>query len=146
MIYSNDFVDIDYDKDKSIFKILTKKEYCSYEEFSNVIIQLENFYEACYRTKTKFYLFIDLNKVGILPMSYIKQISDFFISKKDYTYELVICTSIILNNSAIRNIINGFFMIYTTIKPTKFVKSHQEAYEFLDSIKPGDMMKSEEIN
>ncbi len=146
MLYSNDFVDMDYDKDKSIFKILSKKEYCSSEEFSNFILQLENFYEACYKSKTQFYLFIDLDNIGMLPISYIKQLSDFFISKKDYTVELVICTSIILNNVTIRTLINGFFMIYTTIKPMKFVSSHKEGYEFLDSIKPGDTMNSNEVN
>tara|TARA_B100001094_G_scaffold293595_1_gene313567 strand:- start:3982 stop:4422 length:441 start_codon:yes stop_codon:yes gene_type:complete len=146
MLYTNDFVDIDYDKNKYILKIISKTECCSSEDFTNFIQQLDNFYEACHKSHTQFYLFIDLNKVGMLPLSYIKQLSNFFISKKDYTLELVICSSIILNNSAIRTLINGFFMIYTTIKPMKFVKTDEEAYTFLDSIKPGDTMSIQDVN
>ena len=146
MLYTNDFVDIDYDKDKSILKIISKKEYCSSEEFANFITQLDNFYEACYKSKTLFYLFVNLNEVGMLPLSYIKQLSDFFMSKKQYTRDLVVCTSIILNNTAIKTLINGFFMIYTTIKPMKFVNNDEEAYEFIDSIKPGDLMDTINLN
>ena len=124
---------------------ISKKEYCTKDEFNNFIIQLENFYEACFQSNTQFYLLIDLNQVGMLPYTYIKQLSDFFINKKAYTFKLVICSSIIINNVAIRTLINGFFMIYTTIKPTKFVKTNEEAYEFYNTITPGDTMNVNDI-
>ena len=137
-LYENRFIKFQYDKDKSVFRVIVLEETPTREEFDQLINQFNNFFDACYENKTYFYFLCDISKMGYIPLSYIKEIGLFFTSKRKKIEEYLNCSGIILNSVAVRTIINGFFMIYTSIKPVKFVKSHEEAHNFFISVNPGD--------
>ena len=142
MIYENDFASFDIIKDnyKSILKLNIKKSCPNRDEFDQLIEQMDNIYDAFLKSNTKFYLLCNLNELGVIPMTYIKEIASFFYSKHECIEKLLICTSVVISSSSVRTIINGFLYIYTTIKPVKFVKEENESYTFFDSIKFGDTM------
>ena len=137
-LYKNRIIKFEYDKKKSVLRVIVFEEIPTREEFDQLINQFNNFFDACYENKTNFYFLCDVSKMGYIPLSYIKEIGLFFSSKRKKIEEHLNCTGIILNNVAVRTIINGFFMIYTSIKPVKFVKSEEEAYNFFTTISPGE--------
>ena len=137
-LYENRFIKFQYDNEKSVFRVIVLEETPTREEFDQLINQFNNFFDACYKNKTYFYFYCDVSKIGYIPLSYIKEIGLFFVSKKEEIEGYLNCSGIILNSVTVRTIINGFFMIYTTIKPVKFIKSHEEAYNFFKTVKPGD--------
>lgn len=145
MIYSNNFIDFDFDGKLKILNIIVKKDIPTREEVMQLIKQIENFYIAFDKEDIKFYLCCDIRKIGIVPMSYIKEIANFFTEKKKYTEKLVISTSIIIDNPTVRTIFSTFFMIYKTIKPLKFVKNNEEAIEFFKSTKFGERMNVSDL-
>lgn len=138
MIYSNDFIKFELIENKTIILITVLKDIPTQEEYTNFITQIDNIYEAFNNNKTNFSLLCDLTELGIIPMQYITELKDCFITKRDIINNYQNSTSIITTGVFVKTILNGFLTIYTTIKPVKFVNTMDEALEFIKSVKPGE--------
>tara|TARA_B100001094_G_C17932897_1_gene671636 strand:- start:227 stop:658 length:432 start_codon:yes stop_codon:yes gene_type:complete len=138
MIYSNDFIKFELIENNSIILITVLKDIPTREEYNNFIIQLDNLYNAYSNNNNNFSLLCDVRELGIVPLSYINEIKNFFVNKKEQTEHILNSTSIISTSMTVRSLFNGFLTIYTTIKPVKFVSTIDEALEFIKSIKSGE--------
>ena len=70
--------------------------------------------------------------MGILEYCKIKEWSNLFIVYKDKTKKYIKCTTIITNSFFIKNTLNIFFSVYTTVKPMKMVNNIKDAYIFIN--------------
>lgn len=145
MIYKNDFVKFEFKNDNTILLITTLKDIPTRDEYTNFLEQFSNIYEALFQKKKIFSLLIDITELGIIPLTYINELRNFFIERKNYTVQCLKCTSIITNNSAIKNIFNSFFLIYSTIKPVSFVNNIDKGIEFINSISMGDILNTDKL-
>jgi len=79
-------------------------------------------------------LIFNLNKLIYLSPKMLKQWSIFFIENTHVTNRIIIASSIILEKSIIKHFLNIFFTVYNPIKPLKFVKSEENAIQFIESV------------
>ena len=137
MIYSNNFIKFELIEKKTIILITVLKDIPTREEYNNFITQLDNLYNAYSNNNNNFSLLCDVRELGMVPLTYINELKNFFVNKKEQTEQYLNSTSIISTSMTVRTLFNGFLTIYTTIKPVKFVSSLDEALEFINSITPG---------
>lgn len=100
-------------------------------QWNNTLKLMKSFYEAAEINNFEFSIIFDLKLMGILSYSKIKEWGDMFIEYKEKTKKHIKCTSIITDNFIIKNSLNLFFNIYTTVKPMKMVDNINDAYNFI---------------
>ena len=132
MIYikENEFAKF-YFKDY-ILLITVKISQPSDQQWGNTIKHMKSFYEAAEINNFEFSIIFDLKIMGVLSYSKIKEWGDMFIEYREKTKKHIKCTSIITDNFIIKNSLNFFFNIYTTVKPMKMVDNINDAYNFIN--------------
>ena len=143
MIYANNFFNINFEND--ILNIKTTSENPSSDDINNLIIQLNNIYEAFNIKDQHFSFIIDVQNLTFVNPKYVMNIFNFFNEKKPYTVKLVKCSCFVTSNYTIKSILNGFFKLYTSVKPIKFVSNYNECYEFINSVQDGNYMNTNEL-
>jgi len=121
-----------YTLNENILVVEIKKEQPTDEEWMNTINLMKSFYELAEIKNFIFSIIFDLTKMGILEYSKIKEWSNLFIEYKNKTKKYIKCTTIITNSLFIKNILNIFFGVYTTVKPMKMVNNIKDAYIFIN--------------
>ena len=114
-----------------ILIITIKKSQPNDKEWLETINLTKSFYELSKINNYNFSIIFDLRLMGILSYNRIKEWSDLFIKYKDNTKKYVTCSSIITNSFIIKNSLNIFFSIYTTVKPMKMVDNLNDALNFI---------------
>lgn len=114
-----------------ILTISVKTSQPADEDWDNTIKIMKSFYEAANINKFKFSIIFDLKLMGLLSYNKIKEWGDLFIDYREKTKEHIICTAIITDSFIIKNTLNLFFNIYTTVRPMKMVDNINDAYIFI---------------
>lgn len=121
-----------YSLNNNILLIEIKKEQPTDEEWINTINLMKSFYKLSEKKNFIFSIIFDVTKIGIIEYCKIKEWGNLFIDYKDLTKKYIKCSSIITNSFFIKNILNIFFGIYTTVKPLKMVNNIKDAYIFIN--------------
>jgi len=139
LIFSNNFLTINYNESNEDYNFnylyfqIQKGTPTQFEwqEVLEFIIDLYcNYDQHCLTVG----LIFNLNKLIYLSPKMLKQWSIFFIENTHVTNRIIIASSIILEKSIIKHFLNIFFTVYNPIKPLKFVKSEENAIQFIESV------------
>ena len=126
-IFSNSFVSM-----KLVGKILyitVQKEFCKWEELAGVKEACTIIFDQCIKQRKKIAIIIDARKMGILPLSYITDWTNYLIGKRPITIQIVTSYSIVLSNSILKSIINRVLTLNPGPVPT----------EFFTTMEPGEL-------
>ena len=104
------------------------------EEWKNSIKVIKHIYKLAEEKNIIFSIIFDLRLMGILSFEKINEWGNLFIEYKDKTKKYVKCTSVITDSFIIKNTLNLFFNIYTTVKPMRIVNNLDESYDFIDNL------------
>jgi hypothetical protein len=129
-ILENNFAEVTFES--NIFKVNILDSYPTIEEWTDCKDALENFYQAIEIKQLNFTVIYDISNLGMLPYTYIKELTDILLKYKDMTETLVIASIIIVNNKLIKNIVNTMFSLYPSERPIRIVNSFGEAKEFIE--------------
>tara|TARA_B100001094_G_C17895464_1_gene653794 strand:+ start:165 stop:569 length:405 start_codon:yes stop_codon:yes gene_type:complete len=121
-----------YTLNNNILLVEIKKEQPTDEEWINTINLMKGFYKLAEKKNFIFSIIFDVTKIGIIEYCKILEWSNLFIDYKDLTKKYIKCSTIITNSLFIKNILNIFFGIYTTVKPMKMVGNIKDAYIFIN--------------
>lgn len=131
LVEENDF--INYTFYNSILYITIKQNKTPTEEEWNFSKKfMINFYKSVKQSKTLFSMIFDLKNLCILPLKMYQDWANIFGDNKELTEQYLNGTSIINNNSLIKNTLNIFFKIYPTVRPIKLVSSMNDAMTFIN--------------
>lgn len=134
IIFENMFVKYKLNIDTNILLITIKKLYPSDTEWEETIQYIKYYYNYAEKENIIFSIIFDLRNMGLLSFEQINELGNLFISYKEKTQLYIKCSTIITNSYIIKNIVNIFFNLYTTVKPLKIVSNINNAYNFINSI------------
>lgn len=99
-----------------------------YENYHKVLLKI---YEEFEKKKVKFCLIFDTTELGVNAVSYAKSEALFFNKLESRTKDIVTAICVITNSTIVKNSINFFINIFSSVIPYKIVYNIQEAFEFL---------------
>ena len=76
-------------------------------------------------------LVFNLEELFMQP-TYLAEWKQLFIDNREKTKRYIIASSIIIENSIVRQVINLFFKTYDPIRPTRIVKNIEEGKNFIN--------------
>ena len=129
---SNNFITFEFNN--NILMLTVNKSQPTDEEWKNSIKVIKNIYKLAEEKNIIFSIIFDLRLMGILSFEKINEWGNLFIEYKDKTKKYVKCSSIITDSFIIKNTLNLFFNIYTTVKPMRIVNNLEESYDFIDNL------------
>lgn len=118
----------------NILLITIKKLYPSDTEWEETIQYIKYYYNYAEKENLIFSIIFDLRNMGLLSFKQINEWGDLFISYKEKTKLYIKCSTMITDNYIIKNVLNIFFNLYTTVKPMQIVSNINDAYNFINSI------------
>jgi len=130
MIIENDFIEFNYDK--FILTLTTKKNSPSDEEWEFTKNTIMRFYDSALKKKTKFSLIFNIEKLNILDIKKLKDWANLFKKNKDKTNIVIHKSAMITNIIIVKYTLNLFLSIYKTERPSKIVSNMQEAIDFIN--------------
>ena len=98
-------------------------------EFTKSTIQ--HFYDAAEQSHIRLALCFDLCEMGVLPLHRYMDWSTLFLNNKERTAKCVLATCIVTGSALVRGAVNGFFMLYTPVRPFKLVNTVGEGDQWL---------------
>ena len=128
----NNFIKFEFNN--NILILTVNKSQPTDEEWKNSIKVIKHIYKLAEEKNIIFSLIFDLRLMGILSFEKINEWGNLFIEYKDKTKKYVKCSSIITDSFIIKNTLNLFFNIYTTVKPMRIVNNLEESYDFIDNL------------
>jgi len=128
----NNFLKFEFNN--NILMLTVNKSQPTDEEWKNSIKVIKNIYKLAEEKNIIFSIIFDLRLMGILSFEKINEWGNLFIEYKDKTKKYVKCSSIITDSFIIKNTLNLFFNIYTTVKPMRIVNNLEESYDFIDNL------------
>lgn len=128
----NNFIKFEFNN--NILILTVNKSQPTDEEWKNSIKVIKHIYKLAEEKNIIFSLIFDLRLMGILSFEKINEWGNLFIEYKDKTKKYVKCSSIITDSFIIKNTLNLFFNIYTTVKPMRIVNNLEESYDFINNI------------
>lgn len=128
----NNFLKFEFNN--NILILTVNKSQPTDEEWKNSIKVIKHIYKLAEEKNIIFSLIFDLRLMGILSFEKINEWGNLFIEYKDKTKKYVKCSSIITDSFIIKNTLNLFFNIYTTVKPMRIVNNLEESYDFINNI------------
>tara|TARA_Y100000389_G_C17420814_1_gene496609 strand:+ start:487 stop:897 length:411 start_codon:yes stop_codon:yes gene_type:complete len=134
IIFENMFVKYKFNINTNILLITIKNLYPSDVEWEETIQYIKYYYKYAEENNIIFSIIFDLRKMGLISFKQINEWGDLFISYKDKTKLYVQCSTMITDSYIIKNVLNIFFNLYTTVKPMKIVSNINDAYNFINSI------------
>ena len=99
-----------------------------YVDYHKALLEIYDEYE---KKKVKFCLIFDITKLGMFALAHSKTEANFFNDLKSRTKEIVTATCVITDSVIIRNSINFFLNIFSSVIPYRIVYSIKEAIEFI---------------
>ena len=134
IIFENMFVKYKLNIDTNILLITIKKLYPSDTEWEETIQYIKYYYNYAEKENLIFSIIFDLRNMGLLSFKQINEWGDLFISYKEKTKLYIKCSTMITDSYIIKNVLNIFFNLYTTVKPMQIVSNINDAYNFINSI------------
>jgi len=134
IIFENMFVKYKLNINTNILLITIKKLYPSDTEWEETIQYIKYYYNYAEKENLIFSIIFDLRNMGLLSFKQINEWGDLFISYKEKTKLYIKCSTMITDNYIIKNVLNIFFNLYTTVKPMQIVSNINDAYNFINSI------------
>lgn len=128
------FVKYKLNIDTNILLITIKKLYPSDTEWEETIQYIKYYYNYAEKENLIFSIIFDLRNMGLLSFKQINEWGDLFISYKEKTKLYIKCSTMITDSYIIKNVLNIFFNLYTTVKPMQIVSNINDAYNFINSI------------
>jgi len=128
----NNFIKFEFNN--NILILTVNKSQPTDEEWKNSIKVIKHIYKLAEEKNIIFSIIFDLRLMGILSFEKINEWGNLFIEYKDKTKKYVKCTSVITDSFIIKNTLNLFFNIYTTVKPMRIVNNLDESYDFIDNL------------
>lgn len=128
----NNFIKFQFNN--NILILTVNKSQPSDEEWAHSIKVIKNIYKLSEEKNIIFSIIFDLRLMGILSFEKINEWGNLFIEYKNKTKKYVKCSSIITDSFIIKNTLNLFFNIYTTVKPMRIVNNLEESYDFINNI------------
>lgn len=128
----NNFLKFEFNN--NILMLTVNKSQPTDEEWKNSIKVIKHIYKLAEEKNIIFSIIFDLRLMGILSFEKINEWGNLFIEYKDKTKKYVKCSSIITDSFIIKNTLNLFFNIYTTVKPMRIVNNLEESYDFINNI------------
>ena len=77
-------------------------------------------------------LIFNLEELVYVNPTYLLEWKQLFIDNREKTKRYIIASSIIIENSIVRQVINLFFKAYDPMRPTRIVKDIEEAKNFIN--------------
>lgn len=128
---NNNFAEIKFKN--NILTLTVNKSQPTDKEWNNTIQMIKYIYKIAEEKNIIFTIIFDLKLMGILSFDKIKEWGDLFIEYKEKTKKYIKCTCIITDSFIIKNTLNLFFNIYTTVRPMKIVNNINDCYDFINS-------------
>jgi hypothetical protein len=90
------------------------------------------FYGAVQQSGQRIAIHFDLRRMGLLPPSRCTDWANLFIAQKEITRKHIVCTCLVTDSMLLRVAVNGFFKLYSPMRPVKFVETVAEACAWID--------------
>ena len=99
------------------------------EEWIEYLEHFKHGYEY-YCEERKIYIIWDLTDGEIIPLTWMHEKAKLLQDMTEQTKQNLIASSVIIDNSVIRQIFNMFLGIYTNTRPLRITKDFNEALQF----------------
>jgi len=112
-----------------IFTII--KSSPNYEEWKIAKKTVLEWYTYLENNNLKAGLIFNLEELNYINPSYLIEWKQLFLDNAQRTKQNIIASAIIIDNTIIRQVVNLFFKMYDSVRPTKIVKNIVEAKSFI---------------
>lgn len=102
------------------------------EEWDSAKQNILEWYQYLKNNNIRAGLIFNLEELVYVNPSYLLEWKQLFIDNREKTKRYIIASSIIIENSIVRQVINLFFKAYDPIRPTRIVKDIEEAKNFIN--------------
>tara|TARA_R110002073_G_scaffold253016_8_gene415682 strand:+ start:1867 stop:2262 length:396 start_codon:yes stop_codon:yes gene_type:complete len=113
-----------------IFTIL--KSSPNHEEWDSTKQNILEWYQYLENNNIRAGLIFNLEELVYINPSYLLEWKQLFIDNREKTKRYIIASSIIIENSIVRQVINLFFKAYDPMRPTRIVKNIEEGKYFIN--------------
>ncbi|ALH23112.1 hypothetical protein ceV_206 [Chrysochromulina ericina virus CeV-01B] len=113
-----------------IFTIL--KSSPNREEWDSTKQNILEWYQYLENNNIRAGLIFNLEELVYINPSYLLEWKQLFIDNREKTKRYIIASSIIIENSIVRQVINLFFKAYDPMRPTRIVKNIEEGKYFIN--------------
>lgn len=113
-----------------IFTIL--KSSPNREEWDSAKQNILEWYQYLENNNLRAGLIFNLEELIYVNPSYLLEWKQLFIDNREKTRRHIIASSIIIENSIVRQVINLFFKTYDPMRPTRIVKDIEEGKNFIN--------------
>ena len=113
-----------------IFTIL--KSSPNREEWDSTKQNILEWYQYLENNNISAGLIFNLEELVYINPSYLLEWKQLFIDNREKTKRYIIASSIIIENSIVRQVINLFFKAYDPMRPTRIVKNIEEGKYFIN--------------
>lgn len=118
------------EKNCIIFTIL--KPSPNREEWNSAKQNILDWYYYLENNNIRAGLVFNLEELVYVNPTYLVEWKQLFIDNREKTKRYIIASSIIIENSIVRQVINLFFKAYDPMRPTRIVKDIEEAKKFIN--------------
>jgi hypothetical protein len=113
-----------------IFTIL--KSSPNREEWDSAKQNILEWYQYLENNNLRAGLIFNLEELVYVNPTYLLEWKQLFIDNREKTKQHIIASSIIIENSIVRQVINLFFKTYDPMRPTRIVKDIEEGKNFIN--------------
>ena len=113
-----------------IFTIL--KSSPNRQEWDSAKQNILEWYQYLENNNLRAGLIFNLEELVYVHPTYLLEWKQLFIDNREKTKQHIIASSIIIENSIVRQVINLFFKTYDPIRPTRIVKNIEEGKTFIN--------------
>ena len=102
------------------------------EEWDSAKQNILEWYQYLEKNNIRAGLIFNLEELVYVNPSYLLEWKQLFIDNREKTKRYIIASSIIIENSIVRQVINLFFKAYDPMRPTRIVKNIEEGKYFIN--------------
>ena len=124
------FFDSKIENNSIIFTIL--KSSPNRQEWDSAKQNILEWYQYLENNNLRAGLIFNLEELVYVNPTYLLEWKQLFIDNREKTKQHIIASSIIIENSIVRQVINLFFRTYDPIRPTRIVKNIEEGKKFIN--------------
>jgi len=101
-------------------------------EWDNAKQNILEWYQYLENNNLRAGLIFNLEELVYVNPTYLLEWKQLFIDNREKTKQYIIASSIIIENSIVRQVINLFFKAYDPMRPTRIVKDIEEGKNFIN--------------
>lgn len=101
------------------------------EEWTFTTTTIQHFYDAAEQGHLRLAMCFDLQQMGLLPMKRYMDWAQLFLNNTHRTASCVLATCIVTGSALVRGAVNGFFLMYTPVRPFRMVDSVEDGLAWL---------------